>query len=147
MDTHPIIDAIWQLGKICYLPVIHSYHLQSHELDEAILQFARYQANTMLHQNRYGILEPVDSSEYVRTCDLDLVVMPLVGFDALGNRLGTGGGYYDRTFAFSMDTKDKRPFFLGIAFAIQQVEELHADPWDVSLDAVITEQGMMKFKV
>ena len=68
--------------------------------------------------------------------------MPLVAFDRAGNRLGQGGGYYDRALA---GPSDLRPVTIGVAHAFQQVESVPVEPWDVALDAVVTEDGLLDF--
>ncbi|MGH8446644.1 MAG: 5-formyltetrahydrofolate cyclo-ligase, partial [Solimonas sp.] len=72
---------------------------------------------------------------------LDAILLPLLGFDAHGNRLGTGGGYYDRWLA--RPRVAQRPRYLGYAYALQQIERVPREPWDVRLDAVITENKVI----
>lgn len=76
---------------------------------------------------------------------LDIVFLPLLAFDAAGNRLGMGGGYYDRCFAAHQRRSTKRPFRVGLGFAWQQAARLPAQNWDVPLHAVVTEQGWYDF--
>ncbi len=131
VDTTAIIQQIWQANKSCYLPVI---------APQRQLHFALYQANTPLINNRYGIAEPDPAhATFCPAEELDLVLVPLVGFDAAGTRLGMGSGYYDRTFAFLQQlTQATKPVLIGLAYQCQQVENLIAEPWDVKLQAVIT---------
>ncbi|WP_407276467.1 5-formyltetrahydrofolate cyclo-ligase [Halothiobacillus sp. DCM-1] len=92
-------------------------------------------------RNRFGIVEPPRSA--IKSARrMDLIVLPLVGFDAQGHRLGMGAGFYDRTLQY---LRRPRPFLIGVAFACQQVSELPADPWDVPLDAIVTEHGLTRF--
>ncbi len=73
---------------------------------------------------------------------LDLVLVPLVGFDDRGNRLGMGGGYYDRHFGFLRDRRHwRRPLLVGLAFEAQRVPRLDAFAHDVPLWRVVTERG------
>jgi 5-formyltetrahydrofolate cyclo-ligase len=68
-------------------------------------------------------------------------MLPLVGFDASGNRMGMGGGYYDRTFSFKSLKKGLRgPTLIGLAHEIQRVEELPVESWDIPLTAIVTDQ-------
>ncbi|HEX6316745.1 MAG TPA: 5-formyltetrahydrofolate cyclo-ligase, partial [Gemmatimonadaceae bacterium] len=76
--------------------------------------------------------------------ELSLAVLPLVGFDEHGHRLGMGGGWYDRSFAFRQE-RGAPPWLVGAAFALQQMPEADAAPWDVRLDAVCTEAGSLSF--
>ncbi|OAI49147.1 hypothetical protein AYO45_03320 [Gammaproteobacteria bacterium SCGC AG-212-F23] len=128
-NSMPMIQAIWRSGKKCYLPVL---------LPDRSLVFASYKINDALVPNRYNILEP-ENTERIPAQQLDLVLMPLVAFDENGGRLGMGGGYYDRTFAFTKKAVSTKPFLMGVAYALQQVDMLPQDEWDVVLDGIITE--------
>lgn len=114
------------------------------------LRFAPWRPGEPLAPNRFGIPEPaVPVDALVEPARMALVLVPLVGFDALGRRLGMGGGWYDRAFAHRNAAAggDARrpPWLVGTAFASQQVEALDAEPWDVSLDAVCTERDTFLF--
>ena len=114
------------------LPVLHP---------DRTLRFAPWRAGDPLVTNRYGIPEPdVAPASALPAEDMALVVLPLVGFDANGNRLGMGGGWYDRTLAFR--AAGAAPRLAGAAFAMQQVDALAPQPWDVRLDAVCTEDAL-----
>lgn len=107
--------------------------------DDEVLRFAPWRAGAALVSNRFGIPEPDVSDDALIDADrMALVVTPLVGFDARGQRLGMGGGWYDRSFAFRR-TQPAPPYLVGAAFALQQVDALDAEPWDVGLDAVCTD--------
>lgn len=112
-------------------------------LDGERLRFAPWRAGGALVSNRYGIPEPdVDATALLDPQAMALVVLPLVGFDARGQRLGMGAGCYDRGFAFRAH-HPAPPWLVGAAFAAQQVEAIAAQPWDVALDAVCTERGTL----
>jgi 5-formyltetrahydrofolate cyclo-ligase len=99
--------------------------------------------NSPLVKNRYGIDEPAYAPATVmRAAMLDIVLLPLVGFDLEGNRLGMGKGYYDRTFAASR-TRWRCPKLLGIAHGLQEVAQLPRAAWDVPLDGIVTERGLV----
>ncbi|HRN61757.1 MAG TPA: 5-formyltetrahydrofolate cyclo-ligase, partial [Luteimonas sp.] len=103
------------------------------------LRFAPWAPGMALADNRYGIPEPdVSEADLLRPDQLDLVVAPLVAFDARGQRLGMGGGWYDRSFAFRT-SQPAPPHLVGAAFALQQAEAIAPRPWDIPLDAVCTE--------
>ena len=127
-DSVPIIHAIWAANKKCYLPVLQG----------EILQFAEYHSDTALQLNQYKIPEPLNSPIASLT-KLELVLVPLVGFDLQGNRLGMGAGYYDRTFA----QKTPQCRLLGLAYALQECPQLSHDDWDVLLDGVVTEKSIL----
>lgn len=134
-DCGPIMTAILEAKKNCYLPILSK---------ASTLAFSVYEHSTILKFNRYHILEP-DTSSYFPLEQLDLVLMPLVGFDLQGHRLGMGGGYYDRTFQFLHDKTIRKPFMLGLAYELQKMEHLPTDPWDVSMDGVLTEEKLYLF--
>lgn len=132
-DTLPIIQTILAANKECYLPVLS-------EPEENSLFFVRYHADSALQFNRFAIREPTDISEKIPSDELELVILPLLAFDRVGNRLGTGGGYYDRTFAFLHAQTKHRPHLLGLGFAIQQADVLPSDEWDIKLNSILTEK-------
>jgi 5-formyltetrahydrofolate cyclo-ligase len=109
--------------------------------DDGLLRFAPWRPGEPLAGNRFGIPEPdVGDDALLAGADMSLVVMPLVGFDADGNRLGMGGGWYDRTFAFrNSDAAGPPPWLVGAAFGFQQVDAIAPEPWDVALDATCTD--------
>jgi 5-formyltetrahydrofolate cyclo-ligase len=97
-----------------------------------------------LRANRLGIEEPADG-HVLSARWLDLVFLPLVGFDRRGLRLGTGGGFYDRAFAFRQLRRVwHKPPLVGFAYAFQEVERLTAAPHDVAMDAVVTDEGFIR---
>lgn len=110
------------------------------------LIFAPLEASTKLRKNRFSIDEPAVPRKRGRLPQqLDAVIVPLLGFDNSGNRLGMGGGYYDRSFAFRKQRRRwRRPLLIGVAYSFQQVEAIPTETWDVPLDAVITEQELRK---
>ena len=98
-----------------------------------------------LRRGRWGVLEPANS-ELVGTRRLQVIFMPLVGFDAAGNRMGMGKGFYDRALSFRLHQPGiRRPLLVGLAFACQEVPSLPVRHHDVPLDMVITEQGVRRF--
>ena len=126
---------VWQLR----LPSSLRYCLPVLQADR--LCFAPWRPGEPLLANRFGIPEPdVAAGALLEPDTMSLVVLPLVGFDARGGRLGMGGGWYDRTFAFRRLHRAP-PWLAGAAFAVQQLDTLHAEPWDVPLDAVCTERA------
>jgi 5-formyltetrahydrofolate cyclo-ligase len=95
-----------------------------------------------LRRAQHGIAKPA-SGAAIRWTDLDLIVVPLLAFDAHGRRLGSGAGYYDRLLG--RPRPFRRPLVVGYAYALQQQAELPEDPWDRKLDAVATERGVTWF--
>ena len=93
---------------------------------------------------RLGINEPSSKGSSLSAQHLDAVLMPLVAFDRNGNRLGMGGGFYDRCFSFKLRKNNfKRPLMVGLAHRFQETETVFADPWDVPLDAIITDRELI----
>lgn len=104
---------------------------------DTTLDFLPWQETADMKANVLGIPEPI-GEQVISIAELDLVFMPLVGVDLQGNRLGMGAGYYDKSLAQSA----QRPYLIGVAHQCQQVESLPVDPWDIPLDALVTERGM-----
>lgn len=135
IDPYPLIESLWSLGKTVYLPVLVPFTRNR-------LWFARYDPDTRLVTNRYGIPEPRQQL-LTRPAALDLVLTPLVAFDLAGHRIGMGGGFYDRSFAFLLERRHwRKPVLLGIAYAFQQQRSITAERWDVPLNAIATEAGV-----
>ncbi len=127
----PLLHQAFEDQKTCYLPrLIHN----------KTLEFALYTPNTPLAPNRYQIPEPV-ATPITPLTHLDLILIPLVGFDAAGNRLGMGSGYYDRTLSSVKNLK--KPWRIGLAHAFQQVPSLLPQEWDIPLHAILTEHGFL----
>ncbi len=132
VDASPIAEQLLAATKTVTLPVVQR---------QRRLAFYRYTPATPMRINRYRIAEPDPrAATAVATAILDVVLLPLVAYDAHGHRLGMGGGYYDSSFA-------ARPHALriGLAHAVQFCRTLSARDWDVPLDAVITEYGGTSF--
>lgn len=136
-DVRPLLQQAQCMGAACYLPVLSKRG--------RVMRFGRIVAGARLRRNRYGIPEPVDAKA-LRARQLDLLLMPLVGFDERGYRLGMGGGFYDATLAFMRHRRLwRKPRLVGVAYTCQRVEALPHDPWDMPLDAVLTETGLHRF--
>ncbi len=135
----PLIQLCWSLKKSVYLPVLHPIHHNR-------LWFVPYTPDTPMRLNRYKIMEPVvDKAPKRPAWALDLVLLPLVGFDLNGGRLGMGGGYYDRTFDFKHHKRGVTgPDLIGLAHSFQQVEQLPIEPWDIPLAGIATEIAYQK---
>ena len=135
----PILEQAAASGKRCYLPVLHPFL-------HGRLLFCRWQPGERLWPNRFGILEPRSRRDHILPARrLDLVIVPLLGFDIACHRLGMGGGYYDRTFAFLNQRRHiRRPLLIGLAHELQLVDRLDPQPWDVQLDAVVTAQRIYR---
>lgn len=127
------LDFLWRkillAEKSCYFPVLN---------DNLTLSFLPATAATSFKNNPYGIPEPkVSIGLAINIEALDLMILPLVAFDMHCTRLGMGSGYYDRTLE-----KKKPKHLFGVAFQFQQVDFIVPRPWDVPLDAVITQKAI-----
>jgi 5-formyltetrahydrofolate cyclo-ligase len=131
LSTQPLIDALRRGGRQIAVPRVTG---------PGLMHFERLRADTRMRRNRLGICEPALRGSRVLRAELDVVILPVLGFDRHGTRLGYGGGFYDRWLA--RERIAQRPRRLGYAYAIQQVEKLPRDPWDIGLDAVITNEGV-----
>lgn len=161
---HIVLSSIWQTSRVVALfypmpeevdvsPLLTGAVLRSdtsHDSDKPLillpkiktrdtaLDFYPYHAQTALKRHRFGLLEPnpePDAAPYPLH-NVDLVLVPLLAVDCHGTRLGYGGGYYDRTLP-----RMKRAFRLGVAFHYQLVPDLPRAPWDIPLQAVVTDDG------
>ncbi|HEY7774644.1 MAG TPA: 5-formyltetrahydrofolate cyclo-ligase [Marinagarivorans sp.] len=124
----PLIKIALSVGKQCFLPV----------LDGQNLRFCAYNASTKMKQNRYGLWEPY-FAEATSVTQLDLVLCPLVAFDKTGNRIGMGGGFYDRALA---NRRQNQTRAWGVAHALQEEDELETQWWDVKLDCIFTDRAV-----
>ncbi|MEO7936099.1 MAG: 5-formyltetrahydrofolate cyclo-ligase [Dokdonella sp.] len=109
------------------------------------LSFVTWRFGADLEANRYGIPEPVcTESDLIAPKDVDIILLPLLGFDRQGHRIGYGGGYYDASFAFLRERSEAvSPLLVGIGYAAQQVDAIEPADWDVSLDYVATENELI----
>ena len=138
LDLMPLIEQCWQDRKEVYLPQLLSKPFQK-------MIFLPFRQDTPMKLNRYRIPEPALSSRYqVPIRQLDIVIMPLLAFGPQGERLGMGGGYYDRTFAFMNRSQYLKPRLWSIALEAQQ-HELQSNPWDVPVHGVATEKATYRY--
>jgi 5-formyltetrahydrofolate cyclo-ligase len=135
LDTAPLIALARSRDCKIYVP-----RIDRHSLGRK-MRFVELTGRQ--RRNRLGIEEP-EGSLTIGARWLDVVFLPLVGFDAYGLRLGMGGGFYDRAFAFRRWRSVWRaPRLVGLAYSFQQVESLTAAAHDVRLDAVVTEERII----
>jgi len=132
IDPAPLLESLRAAGKQIYLPVLVPFSRQK-------LWFARFNPDDRLVCNRFGIPEPV-RRRLVKPYALDLVLTPLVAFDTAGHRIGMGGGFYDRTFAFLQRRQYwHKPNLVGLAYEFQKQAAIKPNCWDIPLDAIATE--------
>ncbi len=130
-----IVQMRVQIPKVWCLPIIQP---------DNTLKFAPWRSGDDLVSNQFGIPEPDISPTSTLDADaLSIVLMPLLAYTRTGARLGMGGGYYDRSFAFHEG--QTRPLLVGIAYSDQEAENLPAEDWDVKLDMLISEREVLRF--
>lgn len=140
VDTTALVQEAWATGKQVLLP-----RCDAHE--KGVMHVALCRSMNELRRGAYGILEPdpvlcpsLIIPNHDQSLRPDLALIPAVAFDPQGNRLGYGGGYYDRFLAHEAMTKTQ---LIGLAHRAQIVPALPSEPWDRPMHAVCTEQGFM----
>ncbi|MGY4820016.1 5-formyltetrahydrofolate cyclo-ligase [Pseudomonas chlororaphis subsp. piscium] len=135
IDPRPLLRAAQRRGKATYLPVLNAW-------PQTKMVFQRVRPGEKLRPNRFRIPEPrVSQARQRKVWALDLVLLPLVGFDEAGGRLGMGGGFYDRSLAYLARRKSwRKPTLLGLAHECQKVAKLDQASWDVPLQATVTDK-------
>src|SRR4051812_2511278 len=131
MDCQPILVRLMDSNQPVCLPVVLG--------EDQPLEIRLWEQGAALYEAGFGTLAPSELSPQVEP---DVIVMPLLGFDKRGTRLGYGGGYYDRT----LERLSKRPRLVGIAFAAQEIDLIPHEPHDIPLDMIVTEQGARSFE-
>lgn len=143
VDLLELLYAAWSRGKKTFLPVLANF-------PKGNLWWIEHIDSNPMYLNRFGIPEPAHPARARRTKlrSLDLIFMPLLGFDASGNRMGMGGGFYDRSLAkcYRSNNSWHRPIKMGVAYSWQQVDSIPTEKWDIPLDAIATEEGITWFK-
>lgn len=138
VDLRPCIPFAWRIGVRVFVPRIVSMRRGS-------MEFAPWTADTAQRRTGFGTIEPASGSGSTRARGLDTVVVPLVGFDRDGNRLGMGAGFYDRALSRrrAPARRWRRPRLVGVAFACQELPAIVPSIWDVPLDVIVTERGIV----
>jgi 5-formyltetrahydrofolate cyclo-ligase len=137
VDTAALIGAAQQRGVQIFVPFIS---------DRRHCRLRFYPLKGETTPGAFGISVPRQRSRPVSPQWLDLIVVPLVGVDGAGRRLGMGGGYYDRALAFRRRRSSwKGPHLVGLAFQCQRTELKFAEAWDIQLNSLATETGVAQF--
>jgi 5-formyltetrahydrofolate cyclo-ligase len=132
VDTRLIIERGWRANKRIFVPITD---------DNGKMFFREIRPDTTLHRNRMAIWEP-ESGEFISPRHLQLVVTPTVAFDDFNQRIGMGGGYYDRCFSFLRHRRHwMKPKLFGVAFNCQKVEEISPNTWDIRLYRTFSENN------
>lgn len=137
LNTRPLIARLWQQHKHVYLPVLHPF-------SPGNLLFIRYTPETVMTPNRLRIQEPLlDVRQVIPLDRLDLMFVPLVAFDKQGQRLGMGGGFYDRTL---QNWRQHNFLPVGLAHDCQLVDALPVAEWDIPLPAILTPSRLWQWE-
>ncbi len=130
VNLDALFQKCWDLGKRTCIPVFNA--------EAKIYEMAEVTAETKYSTGHFGIREPISSTPYP-TNQIDLMIVPGVAFDRKGNRLGRGGGYYDRLLeGFSGAS-------VAVAFDFQILPKIPADPHDKPVDFLVTETELLMF--
>lgn len=133
LDLSLLIEQLLYMGKKVYLPLIRS---------ENRMEFRALNSKQEMCVNRYGIPEPdPDHSKLSPLWTMSAIFLPLLAFDASGNRMGMGGGYYDRALC----KLHPRPLCIGVGHELQFHSDLNSQVWDEKMDAVVTEKKIHIF--
>ncbi len=140
IDCLPLLDRALHMGAACFLPVVPGARQRR-------LWFSKLGPGEHWSLNRYDIPEFGHRQfQRRRALTLDILFMPLLGFDESGCRMGMGGGYYDTSLSYLIRRRHwRKPRLIGLAFEAQKADSLPADPWDVPLDGVLTERRFYQF--
>jgi 5-formyltetrahydrofolate cyclo-ligase len=128
-----------RIGATFYAPRILN-------LPRRTMAFMPLEARGRLRRNWYGLLEPTSRRRANVYRDIDVVMLPLLGFDRRGYRLGMGAGFYDRALSRRRGARRatwRRPLLVGIAYGCQEISGIAPAPWDVLLDFVATEKELI----
>lgn len=136
IDPSLAMGVAERAGKSCLLPVLHP-------LKQNRLHFVRYRSGDPMEANCFGIPEPLLRGNRIQSMyAVDLILLPLVAFDRRGNRLGMGGGFYDRT----LSTRAPHTLLVGLAHSCQETDSIARQSWDIPLDAIVTERDIIQIR-
>lgn len=140
LNPKPILEKAMEEHKSCFLPVISRNN--QHEMC-----FKLYEEDTSLKENKWGIQEPSKLRPPISPLDLEVVFVPLVGFDEKCFRLGMGKGFYDKAFNFKNQNLVAKPLLVGLAYECQRVQKVPIESWDVRLDLVVTAERIYRSNI
>ncbi len=130
LPTQPLLRLLFAAGHRVYVPLT---------LSAGRMRFVRIHAHSKTRPGLFRLPQPIAPRRVIAVDRLDRVVVPLLAFDSRGARLGNGGGYYDR--AFAGQRRGHRAKLIGYGYAVQEVLDVAAEPWDLRLDVVITDRA------
>jgi len=137
VNCDEFIRSAWMRKKRIFVPILRKSGMGFFQLND----------DDSLQNNRFGIPEPLPkTSAYLSAKNLDIILLPLLGFDSKGNRLGMGGGYYDRLLAFTTArSRFRRPLLIGLGYDFQRAEALKKNNWDIPMHLIVTQGKTYRF--
>ena len=136
LDTKPLIRALHHRGVQIFVPVVRQR--------QGTMIFVRLHETTPVVRSGLRVMQPATRRPACPLAQLDIIIIPIIGFDCKGRRIGQGGGYYDRTL-YRARTR-RRPKKWGFAYKAQELNSIPDEPWDLTLDSVVTERGFQHIK-
>jgi 5-formyltetrahydrofolate cyclo-ligase len=130
VNTRPLIEALFRSGNPVVVPIIVK--------EDVSLRLSYLRDFSALVPSTFGVPEPIGNEIPAAAEDIGTIILPMLGFDRAGGRIGYGAGYYDRFLSKNPGMRK-----IGIAFACQEVENLPVDENDIRMDAIITEEGIV----
>jgi 5-formyltetrahydrofolate cyclo-ligase len=130
VNTAPLVTALLAAGNPVIVPIIVR--------EDVSLRLSYLEDPAVLAISTFGVPEPIGSEIPARAEEVDTIILPMLGFDRRGGRLGYGAGYYDRFLA-----RNPRIRRIGIAFSCQEAEEIPCDANDIHMNLIITEDGIV----
>jgi len=139
LDLAPLINQAWRRSCQLFAPHIINAHRRE-------MKFYPFNAQSPLITHRWGMQQLAHPGTPIATRMLDAVLIPTVGFDSAGHRLGMGGGFYDRHFTQWRRVQPNKPAMIGVAYTCQEISAIDVQPHDIQLDAILTEQALTWFR-
>ena len=142
LSYFPFAGEISPKEVVCMLPTQNIYFPRITNFRNSYMQF--YRTSKLERMNKYGIIEPANNTQPLAASAFDAILLPVVAFDRTGARLGMGAGYYDRALAALAHQSSTKPYLVGLAHHFQEVNSIESAPWDVGLDAILTDQEFIQ---
>jgi len=130
VNTRPLITALFLRGNPVVVPIIVK--------EDISLRLSYLRDFSALVPSTFGVPEPLGSEITADANDIDTIILPMLGFDRAGGRIGYGAGYYDRFLS-----KNPNLLKIGVAFACQEIDRLPVDENDIRMDYIVTEDGIV----
>lgn len=134
VNTTPLITTLFERGNPVIVPIIVK--------DDISLRLSYLRDFSVLVPSTFGVPEPIGNEILATGQNVDTIILPMLGFDRTGGRMGYGAGYYDRFLAKNQNVRK-----IGIAFACQEYDNMPVDENDIPMDYIITEKGIVYTKV